>query len=177
MAWNPSTWRRIVPLSLKVRTLYGLCQLLHLDHQYRGPPSHSGLTFIVANGSYWSIGKNRGRKKTLTNRFLICVYRGLTNLVDLDLSGNALASVPTSAVEDCKYLMRLSLRSNPISSVGSEALVGLSELVHLDLSHCGLEEVHPLAFRGLHNLEYLRLEANRLTTLSPTTQSFPPNLR
>ena len=112
-----------------------------------------------------------------SNRFLICLFRGLTNLVDLDLSGNALASVPTSAVEDCKYLMRLDLRSNPIPSVGSEAFSGLSELVHLDLSHCGLEEVHPLAFRGLNNLEYLRLEANRLTTLSPTTQSFPPNLR
>ena len=115
-------------------------------------------------------------KKVFSNRFLICLFRGLTNLVDLDLSGNALASVPTSAVEDCKYLMRLDLRSNPISSVGSEAFTGLSELVHLDLSHCGLEEVHPLAFRGLDSLEYLRLEANRLTTLSPT-QSFPPNLR
>ena len=102
--------------------------------------------------------------------------RGLTNLVDLDLSGNALAGVPTSAVEDCKYLMRLSLRANPIPNVGSEAFSGLSEMVSLDLSHCGIEEVHPLAFRGLNNLEYLRLEANRLTTLSPT-QSFPPNLR
>ena len=37
-------------------------------------------------------------------------FRGLTNLVDLDLSGNALTSVPSPAVADCKYLMRLSLR-------------------------------------------------------------------
>ena len=67
-------------------------------------------------------------------------------------------------------------RSNPIRLVGEEAFRGLHELVHLDLSECGLEEVHPYAFRGLDSLEYLRLEANRLTTLSPT-QSFPPNLR
>ena len=102
--------------------------------------------------------------------------RGLTNLVDLDLSNNALSAVPSAAVADCKYLMRLSLRSNPISSVGDEAFRGLHELVHLDLSGCGLTDVHAFAFRGLDSLEYLRLEANRLTTLSPT-QSFPPNLR
>ena len=111
-----------------------------------------------------------------TNNVVWLFFRGLTNLVDLDLSGNALTSVPSPAVADCKYLMRLSLRSNPISSVGDEAFRGLHELVHLDLSQCGLEQVHPFAFRGLDSLEYLRLEANRLTTLSPA-QSFPPNLR
>ena len=109
--------------------------------------------------------------------FHICTFfRGLTNLVDLDLSGNILSSVPTSAVEDCKYLMRLSLRANPIHIVGSDAFRGLHELVSLDLSDCGIEEIHADAFRGLDSLEYLRLEDNRLTTLSPD-KSFPPNLR
>lgn len=103
-------------------------------------------------------------------------FRGLTNLVDLDLSGNALASVPTSAVEDCKYLMRLSLRGNPIRSVGNEAFRGLHELIHLDLSESGLETVHVNAFRGLDSLEYLRLDSNKLNTLSPK-RSFPANLR
>ena len=40
-------------------------------------------------------------------------FRGLTNLVELDLSQNGLKEVPSGAVIDCKYLMRLSLRGNP----------------------------------------------------------------
>ena len=130
--------------------------------------SKDSLFSVLTENIHW--------KKKMTKKIWPFFCRGLTNLVDLDLSDNALDSVPTSAVEDCKYLMRLSLRSNHIRSVGQEAFRGLHEMVHLDLSQCGLEDVHPYAFRGLDSLEYLRLEANRLTTLSPT-QSFPPKLR
>ena len=103
-------------------------------------------------------------------------FRGLTNLVDLDLSYNALTDIPTSAVENCKYLMRLSLRANPIRFIRANAFRGLNELVSLELSECDVEAVDDGAFEGLDKLEYLRLDTNRLKTLSPS-RSLPRNLR
>ena len=111
------------------------------------------------------------------NPFLFSfLFRGLTNLVDLDLSYNALTDVPTTAVENCKYLMRLSLRANPIKFIRPRAFRGLNELVSLELSECDIESVDEGSFDGLDKLEYLRLDTNRLNTLSPG-RSLPPNLR
>ena len=105
------------------------------------------------------------------------MYRGLTNLVELDLSHNELNEVPTSSVVDCKYLMRLSLRGNPgIRHVRADAFSGLGDLTSIDLSECGIAAVEPGAFSFLENLAYLRLESNKIETLSPE-KTFPPNLR
>ena len=107
----------------------------------------------------------------------ILYFRGLTNLVDLDLSYNGLSHIPSSAIVGCKYLMRLSLRGNVgIREVSGDAFSGLKDLTSLDLSECGIETVSQDAFTSLGDLAYLRLESNNLRTLSPQ-RTFPPNLR
>jgi Leucine-rich repeat (LRR) protein len=103
-------------------------------------------------------------------------FRGLTNLVELDLSYNALEAVPLFTMDDCKNLMKLSLRNNPIREIGPADFIDLSDLSSLDLAECSIEVIHEDAFRGFDNLEKLRLEGNMLTTLSPH-KSFPTNLR
>lgn len=103
-------------------------------------------------------------------------FKGLTNLIELDLSHNALTVVPRLGLEDCKQLMRLSLRGNRISKIAQDDFYFLTDLNSLDLAECGLEHIHPEAFHTLKNLEYLRLEGNQLRTLTPLGH-FAPNLR
>ena len=104
------------------------------------------------------------------------IFRDLTNLIELDLSHNALTSVPRFGLEDCKHLMRLSLRGNLIREIGEEDFYFLKDLNSLDLAHCGIETVDEDAFRNLQNLEYLRLDGNQLKTMTPL-RSFSPKLR
>ena len=56
-------------------------------------------------------------------------YRGLTNLIELDLTTNSLRSVPRFAPSDCRHLMRLSLRSNPIVRLPTAAFEHTPDLV------------------------------------------------
>lgn len=90
-------------------------------------------------------------------------FRGLTNLVDLDLSGNCLRHVPTAAFAECPSLMKLSLSGNPIDQVPARAFRHLRQLTALDLSGCGLSAVDSGAFDDLLSLDWLKLDDNRLT--------------
>lgn len=90
-------------------------------------------------------------------------FRGLTNLIDLDLSGNCLRHVPTAAFAECPSLMKLSLSGNPIDEVRARAFQHLSQLTTLDLSNCGLTVVEASAFDDLFGLDWLKLDNNRLT--------------
>lgn len=72
----------------------------------------------------------------------------LTNLVELDLSGNDLSSVPTRALSDCSALRRLSLSHNPIEVLHDDAFrVCLRLLPRLVLSL--LPKFTPFVFRSL----------------------------
>ena len=101
----------------------------------------------------------------------------MTNLVELDLSQNGLTAIPTLAIIDCKYLMRLSFRGNKeIRQITDDAFEGLTDLNSIDFSDCGVTVIKERAFSSLKNLAYLRLESNKLTSLVPS-HTFPPNLR
>lgn len=102
-------------------------------------------------------------------------FRGLTNLVDLDLSANCLPDVPTAAFAECRSLMKLSLSGNPIGRVPVRAFRHLGQLVALDLSGCGLTAVQAGAFDGLPGLDWLRLDDNRLTHV-PGPHTLPGRL-
>uniref|UniRef100_A0A2S2NZ13 Leucine-rich repeat, immunoglobulin-like domain and transmembrane domain-containing protein 2 n=1 Tax=Schizaphis graminum TaxID=13262 RepID=A0A2S2NZ13_SCHGA len=102
-------------------------------------------------------------------------FRGLTNLVDLDLSGNCLRQVPTGAFSECPSLMKLSLSGNPIGQVPAKAFRHLSQLTTLDLSGCGLTAVAAGAFDGLGGLDWLRLDDNVLTHV-PGPHTLPARL-
>ncbi|EDS44653.1 kek1 [Culex quinquefasciatus] len=92
-------------------------------------------------------------------------FRGLTNLVELDLSENMLPVVPTETFADYPALMRLTLSGNPIRTLRTNAFKHLSFLTTLELSNCQIEMVEDEAFIGMDNLEWLRLDGNRITTI------------
>ncbi|XP_058826512.1 uncharacterized protein LOC131686263 [Topomyia yanbarensis] len=92
-------------------------------------------------------------------------FRGLTNLVELDLSENMLSVVPTETFADYPALMRLSLSGNPIRTLRTNGFKHLSFLTTLEISNCQIELIEDEAFIGMDNLEWLRLDGNRIATI------------
>ncbi|XP_055927658.1 leucine-rich repeat-containing protein 24-like [Argiope bruennichi] len=90
----------------------------------------------------------------------------LRNLVELDLSGNKLKTIPTAALQDCPNLRRLQLAQNPIGQIGSGVFPSLPHLTNLGLANCRIKHLQPGALDGLSNLESIELNGNQLTTLS-----------
>lgn len=89
-------------------------------------------------------------------------FRGLTNLVELDLSFNLLTAVPTATFVDYPSLMRLIASGNPIRTLRAASFRPLSFLTSLELSNCQIETIEDGTFVGLDNLEWLKLDGNRL---------------
>uniref|UniRef100_A0A1A9V871 Ig-like domain-containing protein n=1 Tax=Glossina austeni TaxID=7395 RepID=A0A1A9V871_GLOAU len=96
-------------------------------------------------------------------------FKGLTNLVELDLSHNLLTAVPSMALGYISSLRDLTLSSNRIHKIESRAFADTPALHKLDLSHCDIQVVAPQAFEGLHGLTLLRLNGNKLSELVPKT--------
>lgn len=95
----------------------------------------------------------------------------LSNLVELDLSNNSLATVPSKAFAESTSLRRLSLAGNRIREIKSGAFLALGRLNHLDLSSNQLVHLETDAFRGLRSLQTLKLNRNQLQSL-PAAESF-----
>lgn len=100
-------------------------------------------------------------------------FRGLSNLVELDLSHNFLTAVPKLAPY-CTLLRRLQLSANPIQRLGGHSFRGLHSLVSLELSQCQLAWLETDVFADLQSLEVLRLDGNRMRSLPPDGLSLPP---
>lgn len=96
-------------------------------------------------------------------------FRGLTNLIELDLSNNLLTVVPSLAFENTPFLRYLSLSYNPIQKVESNSFEKLTGIVKIDLSNCELQTISSNAFDSLMSLEWLKLNGNKLTELHPKT--------
>ena len=96
-------------------------------------------------------------------------FKGLTNLVELDLSQNLLNAVPSMALSYISSLRDLTIASNRIQKVESNAFVDTPALHKLDLSHCDIQVIAPQAFEGLDGLTLLRLNGNKLSELVPKT--------
>lgn len=92
-------------------------------------------------------------------------FRGLLNLIELDLSHNLLTSVPSGTFQDIPFLRDLILSNNPIQKIDSYAFRAIRGLVKLDLSNCEIQMVAPKAFEGIEMLESLKLNGNRLSEL------------
>lgn len=92
-------------------------------------------------------------------------FKGLTNLVELDLSENKFEFVPTDAFIDTPSLMRLSLNLNPVTTLKRSSFSQLSFLNTLELSNCKISQVEEGAFQGLHSLEWLHLDGNKLNSI------------
>ncbi|CAL8078929.1 unnamed protein product [Orchesella dallaii] len=92
-------------------------------------------------------------------------FAKLTNLVELDLSGNRQEFIPSHAFGEIPELRELKINSNPISRLSNDAFVHLGRLIRLELSGCRIGTIEIWAFRGLPALEWLRLDNNRLLTV------------
>ncbi|KAG5889783.1 hypothetical protein JTB14_004526 [Gonioctena quinquepunctata] len=92
-------------------------------------------------------------------------FRGLTNLIELDLSQNLLTSIPSETFQDVPFLRDLILSNNPIQKIESFAFQAIHGLVKLDISNCEIQNVAPKAFEGVEMLESLKLNGNRLSEL------------
>lgn len=104
-------------------------------------------------------------------------FRGLINLVELDLSFNALAHIPSEALDSVTELRELKMNGNPIMIVGNDAFRRMQHLVRLELSDCRIERVEVKAFAGLESsLEYLKLDGNRLSEVRSGTITSLTNL-
>ncbi|XP_034474757.1 uncharacterized protein LOC117781969 [Drosophila innubila] len=96
-------------------------------------------------------------------------FKGLTNLVELDLSHNLLVNVPSLALSYVSSLRELTLASNHIHKIEPKAFGSTPSLNKLDLSHCDIQTISTQAFIGLQGLTTLRLNGNKLSELLPKT--------
>lgn len=92
-------------------------------------------------------------------------FRGLTNLIELDLSHNLLTSIPSGTFKDIPFLRDLIISNNPIQKIESQAFQAVHGLVKLDISNCEIQNVAPKAFEGIEMLESLKLNGNHLSEL------------
>ena len=92
-------------------------------------------------------------------------FRGLTNLIELDLSHNLLTAVPSGTFRDVPFLRDLVLSHNPIQKIDSHAFKTIPGLIKLDLSNCEIQVIASKAFEGIEMLESLKLNGNRLSEL------------
>ncbi|XP_059616491.1 leucine-rich repeat-containing protein 24 [Phlebotomus argentipes] len=95
-------------------------------------------------------------------------FRGLTNLVELDLSHNLLTAVPSLTFGQIPHLWSLTMAKNPIQKIEGRAFATVPNLVKLDFSHCDLQSIAPQAFEGVE-LNALKLNGNKLSELRPRT--------
>lgn len=96
-------------------------------------------------------------------------FKGLSNLIEIDLSDNLLTHIPSQAFDDIPYLKNVSLARNPIQKVEPFSFRSVRNLVRLDLSHCKIQSVRLKAFDGLDSLEMLKLNDNDLQELQVDT--------
>lgn len=92
-------------------------------------------------------------------------FRGLSNLIELDISGNMLTSLPGQTFYDFPFLMKLVAARNPIQAIKSDVFVPLKYLASLDLSDCLIKTVEKDAFNGLQKLDWLKLDGNKLENI------------
>ncbi len=97
-------------------------------------------------------------------------FRTLKNLVELDLSYNAISIVPSLAFVPIPDLRELKLNHNPILKIGDYAFTHVRQLVRLEVTACRIGYVDQNAFTGLENtLKWLKLNKNRIRNVKPET--------
>ncbi|KMQ96690.1 putative g-protein coupled receptor 125-like protein [Lasius niger] len=89
-------------------------------------------------------------------------------LIQLDLSKNAIYVIQADAFVNLTNLRRLDLSKNKINSIGENCFNGLENLERLDLSQNQISTIDSYAFKKLSNLKKLDLSGNKITALAPS---------
>jgi Leucine-rich repeat (LRR) protein len=96
------------------------------------------------------------------------MWRFVTNLIQLDLSENAISVIEGGAFEALKSLKSLILSNNQyLREIKAFAFVSVNHLEYADISRCPkLREMSPMSFGSNATLKTLRLEHNNLSALA-----------
>ncbi|XP_014474409.1 PREDICTED: adhesion G protein-coupled receptor A3 [Dinoponera quadriceps] len=96
------------------------------------------------------------------------INRVSVELIQLDLSKNAIYVIQPDTFVNLTNLKRLDLSKNKINSIGEGCFNGLENLERLDLSQNQISTIDSYAFRKLSNLKRLDLSGNKITALAPS---------
>lgn len=94
-------------------------------------------------------------------------FRGVTNMDELDLSDNALSTVPSLIY--IPYLKSINLAHNPIHQISSYSFQSTPGIRYIDLSNCQIHTIYSEAFYGIDKVDTLKLNGNKLVSLKPRT--------
>ncbi|KAM6426925.1 relaxin receptor 1-like [Liasis olivaceus] len=101
-------------------------------------------------------------------RGLLAVPQGLSDVTELDLKKNKIASLLENQFVPSAGLEYLFLQENRIQLISSSAFAGLNKLQRLYLSSNRIVYLKPHIFRDLHNLKWLILDNNNITKIFPS---------
>ena len=99
-------------------------------------------------------------------------FRGLHNLVNLDLTRNILFSLDPDWFQDLESLRELHLAQNNIHFLQSRVFVYLTQLILLDVSDNRVSHIYIQALYGLHNVRQIFLQGNHIKALLSDTFSY-----
>ncbi|XP_065577956.1 leucine-rich repeat-containing protein 24-like [Artemia franciscana] len=94
-------------------------------------------------------------------------FKGLTLLVDLDLSNNNIKGFEEGTLKGNEKLRVFVMNNNPLRALTHREFPYLPSLRQLEMRNCEIEEINANAFLNLRNLEILELSYNKLKTASP----------
>lgn len=120
----------------------------------------------------------------LTHRWIVSVA-GLdllpanikNSILELNLFGNEISSIPERAFANLSNLQRLWLSNNKITYISYNAFTGLNNLQDLWLGKNQLTSITANTFTGLKNLQQLGLGSNQLTSIAANTFADLKNLQ
>ncbi len=93
------------------------------------------------------------------------LFDTLTDLEELDLSGNAIHNLQSDAFDNLTSLKWLSLDNNSLSEIRGSTFRSLKNLNYLYLGNNELMFLHPLTFQNQSRLKHLELHQNQLRSL------------
>ncbi|XP_067943405.1 toll-like receptor 7 [Watersipora subatra] len=139
--------------------------LLHFQAELNEITDLSGLVYC-SNLKQLTLANNKIGKNEESNFEAI---GQLHNLEHLDLSSNKIKHIGSNLLGNLKLLQTLILANNDIANLPDMVFMTTPLLASLDLSDNGVTVLKPVTLsNGLSKLRNLYLQANQITTLSPT---------
>jgi len=149
-----------------------------IKYAYEQPISYLNLSYLgltsLPEGVFSSLS-NLEELDLTGNQISILsdkAFEGLSGLTDLNLSNNQIITLPDKAFGGLSGLRNLNLAINQISILSDKAFEGLSGLTDLNLSDNQIITLPDKVFEGLSGLRELRLVGNQFI-FEPTIKTAP----
>ncbi|CDW55489.1 LRR 4 and LRR 5 and LRR 7 and LRR 1 and TIR and L RR 8 and LRR 6 domain containing protein [Trichuris trichiura] len=114
------------------------------------------------------VGSTQVKELCLAGNFLVQVpkvIRMLTNLTNLDLSGNRIEAIPKFLFDNLPAMSGLNLANNHIVAIDRYVFTSVPNLVELNLANNAISQLSVNCFDGLTNLRRLHLQGNNIGDL------------